>query len=87
MTRIAAKLACGLFIALVLAGESARTQVSVGLQGPEQGVIRRQTWLIPAQDHVTQMRTMVIRPPGDGQTITWLNMTPTTNGSWRTGRS
>jgi hypothetical protein len=66
MTRIGAKLACGLLVALVFAGESPRAQVLVGPQGPEQGVIRRQTWLIPAQDHTTLMRTTVIRPPGEG---------------------
>jgi dienelactone hydrolase len=29
-------------------------------------VIRRQAWLIPAQDRTTLMWTMVYRPPGDG---------------------
>ena len=30
------------------------------------GVIRRQSWLIPAQDRITLMRTRVFRPPGAG---------------------
>ena len=51
---------------LVLASESSRAQNSIGPQGAEEGVIRRQTWLIPAQDRSTLMWTTVFRPPGDG---------------------
>jgi dienelactone hydrolase len=66
MTRARAKLLCGLLMMLAFGGESLRAQNSVGPQGPEQGVIRRQTWLIPAQDLSTLMWTTVSRPPGDG---------------------
>jgi dienelactone hydrolase len=45
---------------------SGRAQQSPGPQGPEQGVIRRQTWLIPAQDRSTLMWTNVFQPPGAG---------------------
>jgi dienelactone hydrolase len=45
---------------------SARAQQSPGPQGPEQGVIRRQTWLIPAQDRSTLMWTNVFQPRGAG---------------------
>ena len=55
------------FAALLLFGvESARAQLSIGPQGPEDGVIRRQSWLIPAQDRITLMRTSVFRPQGAG---------------------
>ena len=55
------------FAALLLFGvESARAQISIGPQGPEDGVIRRQSWLIPAQDRITLMRTSVFRPQGAG---------------------
>ena len=55
------------FAALLLFGvESARAQLSIGPQGPEEGVIRRQSWLIPAQDRITLMRTSVFRPQGAG---------------------
>ena len=66
MTRVGAKLLCGLLMMLVFSGESARTQKSSGPQGPEEGVIRRQSWLIPAQDLSTMMWTTVFRPPGAG---------------------
>jgi dienelactone hydrolase len=66
MTRIRAKLLCGLLMMLVFGVESARAQNSIGPQGPEEGVIRRQTWLIPAQDRGTLMWTNVFRPPGAG---------------------
>lgn len=66
MTRIAVKLSCGLLTMLVLGCGSARAQNSIGPQGPEEGVIRRQTWLIPAQDMRTLMWTTVFRPPGNG---------------------
>ncbi len=55
------------FAALLLFGvELARAQLSIGPQGPEDGVIRRQSWLIPAQDRITLMRTSVFRPQGAG---------------------
>jgi dienelactone hydrolase len=66
MTRGGTKLLCGLIVLLAIGGESARGQNQVGPQGPEQGVIRRQTWLVPAQDRRTLMWTEVFRPPGNG---------------------
>jgi dienelactone hydrolase len=66
MTRANAKLLCGLLMMLVFGGEALRAQNSIGPQGPEEGVIRRQTWLIPAQDGSTLMWTTVFRPPGAG---------------------
>jgi dienelactone hydrolase len=51
---------------LVFGGGSAHAQQSPGPQGPEQGVIRRQTWLIPAQDRSTLMWTNLFQPPGAG---------------------
>jgi hypothetical protein len=66
MTRVGAKLLCGLLMMLVFSSESARTQKSSGPQGPEEGVIRRQSWLIPAEDLSTMMWTTVFRPPGAG---------------------
>ena len=66
MTRAGAKLLCGLLMMLAFSVESARAQNSSGPQGPEEGVIRRQSWLIPAQDRSTMMWTTVFRPPGAG---------------------
>jgi dienelactone hydrolase len=66
MTRVRAKLLCAFLMMLVFGVESARAQKSIGPQGPEEGVIRRQTWLIPAQDRSTLMWTTVFRPPGAG---------------------
>ena len=66
MTRGRAKLLCGLLMMLVFGVGSGRAQQSPGPQGPEQGVIRRQTWLIPAQDRSTLMWTNVFQPPGAG---------------------
>jgi len=66
MTRVRAKLLCALLMMLAFGGESLRAQNSIGPQGPEEGVIRRQTWLIPAQDRSTLMWTTVFRPPGAG---------------------
>jgi dienelactone hydrolase len=51
---------------LVFGAEPSRAQNSIGPQGPEQGVIRRQVWLIPAQDRATLMWTTLYRPPGAG---------------------
>jgi dienelactone hydrolase len=66
MTRAGAKLLCGLLTMLVFGSESARAQNSSGPQGAEEGVIRRQSWLIPAQDRSTMMWTTVFRPLGNG---------------------
>jgi len=66
MTRAGTKLLYAFVVVLVIGGESARAQNSVGPQGPEEGVIRRQTWLIPAQDRSTLMWTEVFRPRGNG---------------------
>jgi dienelactone hydrolase len=66
MTRNAAKLSCVLLMMLAVGCESASAQKTAGPQGLEEGVIRRQTWLIPAQDRITLMWTTVSRPPGDG---------------------
>ncbi|MCX7313431.1 MAG: prolyl oligopeptidase family serine peptidase [Alphaproteobacteria bacterium] len=66
MTRARAKFLCGLLILLAIGPEPARAQKSAGPQGPEDGVIRRQLWLLPAQDRSTMMWTTVFRPPGAG---------------------
>jgi dienelactone hydrolase len=66
MTRDPAKLLCGLLMMLAIGCQSARAQKSTGPQGPEEGVIRRQAWLIPAQDRSTLMWTNLFRPPGAG---------------------
>src|ERR1043165_2503964 len=66
MTRAGAKLLCGLLMMLVFSVESARAQISSGPQGPEEGGIRRQSWLIPPQDRSTRMWTTFFRPPGNG---------------------
>src|SRR5258707_14243780 len=80
MTRAGAKLLCGLLMMLVFSVESARAQNSSGPQGPEEGVIRRQTWLIPAQDRSTMMWTTVFRPPGAGPfPLAVINHGPTQN--------
>src|SRR5262245_20463070 len=66
MTRNGLKLLLS-FAALLFFGiESARAQASIGPQGPEEGVIRRQSWFIPAQDRITLMRTTLFRPQGAG---------------------
>ena len=66
MTRIGVKFSCGLLTMLVIVCEASHAQNPVGPQGPEEGVIRRQDWLIPAQDRRTMMWTTVFRPPGNG---------------------
>jgi dienelactone hydrolase len=66
MTRAWAKLLSALLMMLVFGVEPTRAQNSSGPQGPEQGLIRRQTWLIPAQDRATMMWTTLYRPPGAG---------------------
>ena len=66
MTRKGLNLLLSLAAMLLFGVESARAQLSIGPQGPEEGVIRRQSWLIPAQDRITLMRTSVFRPQGAG---------------------
>jgi dienelactone hydrolase len=66
MTRNRLKLLHSLLVMLAFGVATARAQVSIGPQGAEEGVIRRQTWFIPAQDRITLMRTTVSRPPGNG---------------------
>jgi dienelactone hydrolase len=41
-------------------------QPAAGPQGPEQGELRRQPWLVPSQDRSVLMRTMLFRPAGAG---------------------
>jgi hypothetical protein len=65
MTRARAKLLCGLLMMLVFGVESARARNSIGPQGLEHEVIRRQTWLIPAQDRSTVMWTTFNPDRGD----------------------
>jgi len=66
MTRKGLNLLLSLAAMLLFGVESARAQLSIGPQGAEEGVIRRQSWLIPAQDRITLMRTSVFRPQGAG---------------------
>ena len=66
MTRNRLKLLLSFAVTLVFGVATARAQVSIGPQGPEVGVIRQQSWLIPAQDRITLMRTTVFRPQGSG---------------------
>lgn len=66
MTRKGLNLLLSFAVLLLFGVESARAQLSIGPQGPEDGVIRRQSWLIPAQDRITLMRTSVFRPQGAG---------------------
>jgi hypothetical protein len=66
MTRNGLKLLLSLAALLFFGVESLRAQASIGPQGPDEGVIRGQSWLIPAQDRITLMRTRVFRPPGAG---------------------
>jgi dienelactone hydrolase len=42
------------------------TAAAIGPQGAEEGPLRRQAWLIPAEDRTTLMRTSVFRPAGAG---------------------
>jgi dienelactone hydrolase len=57
-------LALALLVALVVA--PARAQPGLGPQGPEQGELRAQLWLVPSQDKAVPMRTMLFRPAGPG---------------------
>lgn len=57
----------GLVIAPLLAFPAVvPAQQHTGPQGPEQGALRQQLWLVPSQDPATPMRTAVFRPPGPG---------------------
>lgn len=56
-------------LAVVLIGscvDSMRAQPAAGPQGPEQGALRQQLWLVPSQDRSVLMRTAVFRPSGPG---------------------
>ena len=56
-------------LAAVLVGfcaDSARAQLAAGPQGPEQGALRQQLWLVPSWDKSVLMRTTLFRPPGPG---------------------
>jgi dienelactone hydrolase len=66
MTRNGLKLLHSLLVTLAFGVATARAQVSIGPQGSEEGVIRQQSWLIPAQDRITLMRTTLFRPQGNG---------------------
>jgi dienelactone hydrolase len=66
MTRISTKLLSAFLVVAVFGCQAFGAENSPGPQGPEEGVIRRQSWLIPAQDRMTMMRTTVFRPPGPG---------------------
>ncbi len=46
--------------------DSVRAQALPGPQGPEQGALRQQFWLVPSQDKSVLMRTTVFRPSGPG---------------------
>ena len=60
------KLIFGIAVTFWVAFESADAQITHGAQGPEEGAIRRQLWLIPTHDRASMMRTTVFRPPGAG---------------------
>lgn len=66
MARNGLKLLLSLVLALACSAAMAQMPALIGPQGPEEGVIRQQSWLIPAQDRTTLMRTTVFRPPGSG---------------------
>lgn len=66
MTRLFAKVLCIFVMAFVVGCETARAQKNIGPQGPEEGVIRRQSWVIPTQDRSTMMKATLFRPPGVG---------------------
>ncbi|MBZ0146332.1 MAG: hypothetical protein K8F62_02160, partial [Pseudorhodoplanes sp.] len=56
-------------LAAVLAGfgaDSTQAQLAAGPQGPEQGALRQQLWLVPSQDKSALMRTAIFRPFGPG---------------------
>jgi dienelactone hydrolase len=60
------KLMFGVVVLLALGCGPSHAQAVAGPQGPEEGAIRRQLWLLPARDRTTMMRTRVFRPPGAG---------------------
>ena len=57
--------AIGLVFGLFLAVIPAFAQ-SAGPQGPEEGRLRRQLWLVPSQDSKVPMRTTIFRPERPG---------------------
>ena len=65
-SRLIAKLILGIVVAFWITFESADAQITHGPQGPEEGAIRRQLWLIPTHDRASMMRTTLFRPPGAG---------------------
>ena len=65
-SRLIAKLILGIVVAFWITLESADAQITHGPQGPEEGAIRRQLWLIPTHDRASMMRTTLFRPPGAG---------------------
>jgi dienelactone hydrolase len=65
-SRLIAKLFFGIVVAFWITFESADAQITHGPQGPEEGAIRRQLWLIPTHDRASMMRTTLFRPPGAG---------------------
>jgi dienelactone hydrolase len=66
MARNGLKLLLCVVAVLAFDATTAHAQISIGPQGPEEGVIRQQGWLIPAQDRTTMMRTTLFRPQGSG---------------------
>jgi dienelactone hydrolase len=55
----------GLIFGLFLTFQPAFAQ-QAGPQGPEEGPLRRQLWLVPSQDKNVPMRTVIFRPRGSG---------------------
>ena len=53
------KLIFGIAVTFWVAFESADAQITHGAQGPEEGAIRRQLWLIPTHDRASMMRDPV----------------------------
>jgi dienelactone hydrolase len=53
-------------LALTWDGAVSRADATGGPQGPEQGALRRQLWLIPFPAANVEMRTLVFRPTGPG---------------------
>jgi len=53
-------------LVLLLAGGPAAAEDVPGPQGGEEGVQRRQSWLLPLPDQTMLMRATVMRPPGAG---------------------